>query len=169
MDLIKLFCSVFLIISLSACGSDEEGNDPIIEPPEKAWDITLNGEDFNVSNIDLYAYFDSFTGDLIVGGTKSNTTGERIVLTFDVSDGPPFINGETLSLSESSGHTALHFNNKGNEYSSHHLDGEGTFDVEIFLETESRTYLSGNLNALLFNDSDSTSVTVSGYLSLATF
>jgi len=166
MKFLKLSSLLFFLFLITSCGKDDEpsGN----ELPEQTWEIQLDGTDFTIPS-GLSAYYSSFNGDLTLVGTKSNSTEERIVLTFSVANGAPFVEGQTLDLSTGSGNSVLYFDSQDNDYSSLFLEGSGTFEVEQYIETDTRDFLSGTVNGVLYNNVDSTSVTVTGFVGAATF
>jgi hypothetical protein len=162
------FISVLLVfLFFLACGDDDTVD--VADLPSQSWDMQLNGQDFSVPNTGLSAYYDFFDGDLVVAGVKSSSTEERIVLTFNVDNGAPFVDGQSLDVGEGSGHALLYYDSQGKKYSSLSLEGTGSFLVDQYIETESRNFLSGTANGVLFNEADSTSVTVSGFVAAKTF
>lgn len=158
--------SIFFLSSLflMACGGD---NETPAELPEAFWNVQLNGEDFDV--ISNTAYYSAFGGDLTLVGTKSNSTEERIVFTFNVDDGAPFTAGGKLEMGAGSGNAILYFDSQGNEYSSLDLEGTGEFVVDKYVEGEFRNFLSGSSTGTLYNEQDSTFVAVTGSAGSKTF
>jgi hypothetical protein len=167
MNLIKVLIFSCFISVLISCGSDD--NIDVSDLPDKSWAIQLNGQDFSVPNTGLSAYYSSFSGDFTIAGIKSTATEERIVLTFSVANGAPFIDGQSLDLSEGSGNSILYFDGQGNNYSSLFMEGRGTFAVDKYIETDTRNFLSGNVNAVLFNKDDGAEATVTGTVAVLTF
>jgi hypothetical protein len=167
MTQIKFLTLLGLMVFLISCGGDDTTDTP--EIPGKTWEIKLNGTDFNLPNTGLAAYYDTFSGDFTIGGTKSISTDERIVFTFSVANGAPFVEGQTLDMGPGSEHAILYFDGQGNNYSSRNAGGSGLFKVEQYIETETRTFLSGTANGLLFTPGDSTAVVVTGFVGASTF
>jgi len=160
---------IFTILTISFFSCSSEDKIEVSELPDRFWAVQLNGEDFTIPNTGQLAYYDAFDGDFTVAGTKSFSTDERIVLTFSVENGAPFVDGQSLDLGEDSGNSCLYFDGKGNSYSTHFLDGNGSFKVDQYIETETRNFLSGTVDGILFNEVDSTEISVTGSFAVLTF
>ena len=162
------FLIIISLITFSACGSDDTIE--VSELPDISWDVKLNGAAFSVPNTGLSAYYSDFSEAFIIGGTKSSSTEERIVLTFAVEkENLPFEDGKNFDLIESTGHELLYYDGKGNKYSSHFLDGTGKFEISQYIDTDSRDFISGYVNGTLYNKDDDSSVTINGFLAVKTF
>ena len=159
---LAVLCAGILLFSCSKDSSNMD-SEPNPEPqPEKFWDIQLDGQEFTVQNPFYTAYYESFSGALVVVGSKSFSSEERIVFTFSASNATSFTKGDVLDMDFDSGNSLLYFTNQNDRYSSHYLNGAGSFIVDQFIETDSFQYLSGSVEGVLFNEQDSTQVTVEG-------
>ena len=164
--------ALFLVVCsflITSCDGEDEMVITAGDLPDQAWNILLDGENFNVSNQWVNGYYDSLSGDFVAVGTKSVSTDERIAFTFSLDNGVPFQNGGVIDLGSSTPHTGYYFDGRGNGYTTEDLMGEGTFTVNEYIETDTRNYLSGSVNATLFNPEDSTQVVVTGSFAVKTF
>ncbi len=166
MNIIKLFTFLCFFVALTSCGGDDKVD--VTELPDRYWDVKLNGSDFDIKFGVFAQYDDFFNGDLHVSGSKYNSADERIVLTFSVEEVATFADGQSLDLSQGSGNSVLYFDNNSNQFSSLFLDGSGTFTIDQFIQTDSGDFISGTVNGVLFNETDSTSVNVAGSLAALT-